>query len=216
MNNAAQKASERHPSISGDTERAIQLNFLCLDHYLHEETYSRVTQIADTNNSPRNIDEAHSSALVESFHNFNYNYARGVMTVYCSSKASPDGATYTSAVQSVDGRKSLKDSYCIIMVGGRHLFRSFEMLQDENVKECAPKLMRMRYAFGIVDKPILRAQTIKQSKIANITTMIVQQNLSFTIKKQNVLSYTLAFETDFDIRFFSLRVTDIVGDMRSS
>lgn len=63
-------------------------------------------QILDPITSLYVIDEAHCRELANSSHNYNYNYAGGMMEKYFSSTINSDGATHAAAVvHSADCKK---------------------------------------------------------------------------------------------------------------
>lgn len=72
MNTSAQHPSESQRSMSDAIGRAVQVNALSLDHYLHKKMYARVDRIADPNNLLCIIDRAHCRALAQSLGNYNY------------------------------------------------------------------------------------------------------------------------------------------------
>lgn len=92
-------------------------------------------QILDANNPFHNIDEAYCRAQNESVGSYNYNYARGLLTVYLSSTVNPEGGVCVSAVHTVDGMMLLKVGYFLVMSDGHNIRRLVKMLQDENVVE---------------------------------------------------------------------------------
>lgn len=77
-------------------------------------------------------------------------------------------------------------------------------------------LLRMCYASWIYCKPIWPVQAILQSKIANISIVIVQGEATFTDTLQILLSYERFFEEDYGVRVVDVRVMDIAEDMMSS
>lgn len=89
-------------------------------------------QILDLNNPRRNIGEAHSHALADSFRNYKYHYVHGVMTVYFSSAVIPDGVLCASAVHTIHGRKLLKDGICMVMPDKRHCRRALTMVTHKD------------------------------------------------------------------------------------
>lgn len=135
MNTSAQKSSERHLWFSDDIEKSAHVHLLNSDHYLYDEIHASVDQIVDASNPLGNIDEAHCRALLESFRNYNENYAHRMMTVYFSTRVDPKGATYATAVRSVDGMKMLKYGYRMVIIDACHCRRSMQMIRDENGKE---------------------------------------------------------------------------------
>lgn len=64
--------------------------------------------------------EAHCYTLAESFRNYNYNYARGIMTVYVSTAVNREGATYVNAVTTVDDVQVLKEAQYLVVLDGLH------------------------------------------------------------------------------------------------
>lgn len=115
------------PPVFDDIEEDVQAYPLNLAHYLHWEIYASVKQIADPGNLRRHIDEAHCCVRAESFHNYSYDHARGIMTVHFSTTFNHKGATYAAVVQNVDGEKFLKVGYCMVELDDRRWRYSFEM-----------------------------------------------------------------------------------------
>lgn len=115
--------------MSNDLQKALQVHFLNLDDYLHEEIYRMVDEIADPSKSLSDIDETHCRALDESFRHYIYSYQRNMMTLYLRSFINSEGGTNATSVHNVDGMELLRDGYCIAMLDGchRHCFvKSFK------------------------------------------------------------------------------------------
>lgn len=70
----------------------------------------------------------------------------------------------------------------------------------------------MRYAFCVDSRAILTAQTIKQRNLANIFTAIAQSEATAIDAMQSPLSYARAFEEDYDVQIFDVRIWDFVED----
>lgn len=64
-----------HPSMSDDIGKALQVSHLNVDHYVHDEIFGNVDQIAELNNTLCDINEAHCRVLAKSYHNYSYEYA---------------------------------------------------------------------------------------------------------------------------------------------
>lgn len=60
-----------------EIEENVHVHPLNLEHCQHEEIYTRVDQIVDSNNVLRDIREVYCCALKKSARHYNYNYARG-------------------------------------------------------------------------------------------------------------------------------------------
>lgn len=120
MNISPQKFSDRHLSMSDDLGKAAQVHPFNLDHYLHKETYTRVNQIAHSNNPLCDIEKSDCHALTESLCNSSYDYVRGILTVYLLSSANPISATYATAMHTIDVAKLAKEGYCMVMLYGLH------------------------------------------------------------------------------------------------
>lgn len=106
------------------------------------------------------IDEAHSHARVETFRNYNYVYARSILTVCFSTTVNSEATTYTSAVHIVGLMKLLRDGYCIEMLTGGHGRGFIEMLQDKGGAEWDAELLRIHYLFWVSKKSNSPAQAI--------------------------------------------------------
>lgn len=97
--------------MSDDVRRAIQTKPLNLVHYVLEKTCESVDQVADLYSPLRDSDEAHYAVLGKSFHKYNYDYARSMLTVYRSFTVNPEDATYGITMQTVDVMRLVKDGY---------------------------------------------------------------------------------------------------------
>lgn len=64
--------------------------------------------MTDSNNLIRKNDRTHGRVLAKLLRNYNYGYARGMMTVNFCSTANRDGATYETAVHKVVVKTLLK------------------------------------------------------------------------------------------------------------
>lgn len=60
--------------------------------------YARVGEIVNLNNPLPDINETQYQTLAESFHNYKYDYAYAIMTVYFSRAYNPEHMNYKSAV----------------------------------------------------------------------------------------------------------------------
>lgn len=80
----------------------------------------------------RDLSDAHCHVLANSFRKCRYDFACGVITVYFSSTVNLAAATYATTVLNIDGIKLLNDGYYVVMLDGRHRFRSVEMLRYED------------------------------------------------------------------------------------
>lgn len=102
------------------------------------------------------------------------------MTVYCLFTVNVEGVTCATAVRTVDHMKFLKDKYCVVMVDGGHLRCYSEMVKGIDGVEWATEPLFMRYTFQVYGKPMSLAQAIKLSNIGNISTAIVQREVTVT------------------------------------
>lgn len=118
--------------MTDNISKASQVHHLSLDHYLPDKSNARVDQTVDSSSSLRTTDEAYCRAPAESSLNYNYKYAYDMTMVYVSSTVNTEGATYTTAMHNIDGRKLLKDDYCLVRVDGSSLCRSFKMMGYED------------------------------------------------------------------------------------
>lgn len=82
--------------------------------------------------------------------------------------------------------------------------------------EWAVEPLCLRYAFCVIRKPIFPALAIKLRKIANTSTAIVRRKSTLTVTMQSVLSYTRELEEDFAVRFFYVRIKNILEGMMPS
>lgn len=139
-------------------KRPFRLISRTLSHYLQEEVYARVDQIAISTNSLRDVDVVNCHALVQSFRNYIYDYARNRVTVYSFSTINQEGATYAIAADNVDGMKSSKDSYSAVILDGRHCCRPVEILRHEDGVDCVVQQLRERHTFRVHREPISPAQ----------------------------------------------------------
>lgn len=119
------------------------------------------------------IDEGHCRALTRSFYSYNYDYARSMTTVCFSSTGNRDLATYGTTSHNVDGRRFLKDCCGMFMLDAGHRWRSVKMLLDEDGLDFASEPLCMRYTLRVDNNLVSPAQTIRPSKIANLSIEIV-------------------------------------------
>lgn len=74
--------------------------------------------------------------------------------------------------------------------------------------------LRMSYIFQFAGKLILPAQKIGPGIIANISTVILQQEATLKGVMDSLLTYAWVFEDEWVVRFF-MRLVVIVDDMMS-
>lgn len=185
---SVRKSLQNYLSWSDDIRRVLHANQFNLDHYLHENIYTRVEPIADPDSPPPDIDETHCHAMDESFRKYEYSYARGIMMLYSPSTVSPKCATYAIVVHTFDGMKFLKEDYCLVKHDRHDRCRYVEMLRDKEGVELAVEPLRMSYTFRFDGKLILPAQAINLSKILIISTTIVRREATLTDTMQSQLS----------------------------
>lgn len=77
------------------------------------------------------MDDANGRTLNELFHNYNYDYARGMKIVCVSSTVNPKGSTYATAEQNIDDMKFLEDGYCMVILDDCHRCCTVVMLGDK-------------------------------------------------------------------------------------
>lgn len=82
----------------------------------------------------------------------------------------------------------------MVMLDGRHLRRSENMLGDGERVEWAAELLCVRYAFRVDGNSISAAQAIIMSQLANISTAIVRRKATFMDTLHSLLSYALTFK----------------------
>lgn len=216
VSTSGRESSENRPSIFDYIRRAVQVDSLNFGHCRHEKSYARVNHIADRNSTLRDIGEAHYTVLVESFHNYNYDFVRSMMMVYLSSTVNLDGSTDATAVQSFDGRRLPKIRYCMFILDGRYRCCSVELLRDNNGMQYATEPMRMRCALRADRKATLQALEIKLNLIANISTAFRRRKATFTGTIQSLLSYARALGEHCGVGFDNVRISDIEFDMMRS
>lgn len=73
----------------------------------------------------------------------------------------------------------------------------------------------MQYAFSIDETPILSAQEVKVSKIANIPAAIMRRKISFTDNLQTNLNYARRVDEEYAQSFVDMRVPHTLDDMMS-
>lgn len=98
----------------------------------------------------------------------------------------------------------------MITVGSCHRCRPVEMLQKIDEREQALAALCMRYALDFDSKVISLGQTVKLSKIANISTAIVRCNTTFTDMMLILLRYMRASVKDFGLHFVGVRILDLL------
>lgn len=112
MNISVQLFSESYPSVYNDMKGFKHMDPLNIGNHEHEGIYVKVNQIAVLSNPLLHIYEGYCHALVNSFRNYSYDYARGIMTLYFISIVNQQGATYATAVHDFASITLLKVSHC--------------------------------------------------------------------------------------------------------
>lgn len=162
-------------------EKAIQVHSLNFDTYRYEWIYGRVDQIVKLNNPLRGIDEAHCRALVELPRSYKCHSAPNMMAAYILSAVDPEVASYAGAVHNIQGRKLLKDGYRMVMIDGRYLHCSVNMLRVEDGVGCTTDPLRIHFEFLFDGKATSPAQSLIARKIANISTTFGPREETFTV-----------------------------------
>lgn len=98
----------------------------------------------------------------------------------------------------------------------RHRSLSTEVITDGDGVLWAPKPLHISYTFQVEDKPIWTAQSMKVTKIAIISTAIMQREVKLANTMQNDLSYARVFSDIYAVCFFDVCMMDIVEYERSS
>lgn len=167
----------------------------------------------DSNNSLHDIDEVHYRAPKLWFSSYNYDYERGMITFYFSSTVDPVGATYTTAVHSIEDMEWLNDGYFVVILVGRHRCCSTKFERTNEAWIGLQNHCTCPTLFWIDGKPISPAQAIKVGKTAIISTAIVQREATVTDEMQSLLRHVRAFKEDKTVRFVDRLKKNIVKDL---
>lgn len=132
-----------------DIGKADEGQSLNLADYAHEEVSDRVDQILDPNDSLRDVDKLHCRALAQSFCDYAFEYARGLMTIYISAAVNAAGAMYATTVRHLDGKNISNDDFRKVMLDGRPRRLSVELVRDGHHLKWAAEPFRAWYTFHI-------------------------------------------------------------------
>lgn len=109
MSISPEKSSESQPSMPDDIVKPSDISPWTLLTISKRKCTRGLIKLRIRISLCATIDEAHYRALAESFHDYDYNHARGLMKVYFSFTVNPERRTHATAVQNIDGIKLLKD-----------------------------------------------------------------------------------------------------------
>lgn len=89
-------------------------------------------QTVNSNKPLCRIDKRQCCALTKLLCKYSYDHACGMMKVHFFSTVNQEGAACASFVQYVDGKESLKDGYCTIMLAECHRRHYAQMFEDKD------------------------------------------------------------------------------------
>lgn len=118
-------------------------------------------------------------------------------------------------MQNIQRIKLLKEEYCKAGLNRWELRSSLQIRSDGKLRRWVADPLRMRYAFWVDGKAILKTQAIKLSKIGNIFTAIVRNETGFRNAIQGVVNYARAFGAKIGLRSIDLLMMNNVNDKMS-